>query len=83
MTKEDNAKSTKKQFKGVVVSDKMDKTVIVRIDRVRTHSKYNKQYASSKRYKVHDPNNKAKVGDIVEFTECRPLSKEKRWKLVS
>lgn len=75
-------RTIKKRFKGVVVSDKMDRTVIVQIDSVRTHKKYNKKYTVSKRYKVHDTNNKAKVGDIVEFVECRPLSKTKKWKLV-
>jgi len=72
-----------RKLKGTVVSNKMDKTVVVSVDRVKTHSKYNKQYTVSKKYKVHDPENKAVVGDIVEFIACRPLSKTKRWKLVS
>lgn len=72
----------KRKFKGVVVSDKMNKTVVVRVDRVRSHRKYDKQYTVSKKYKVHDEKGGAKIGDIVEFVEVRPLSKTKRWKLV-
>ena len=71
-----------RKLKGTVVSNKMDKTAVVRIDRVKTHKKYNKQYTVSKKYKVHDPENKAVLGEIVEFVACRPLSKTKRWKLV-
>ena len=69
-------------FKGIVTSDKMDKTVVVRVDHVRRHAKYEKQYTVSKKYKVHDEANKHKVGDVVEFIECRPLSKDKRWRVV-
>lgn len=71
-----------RKLKGTVVGNKMDKTAVVRVDRVKTHSKYKKQYTVSKNYKVHDPENKAVVGDVVEFVACRPLSKTKRWKLV-
>jgi len=72
----------KKKFSGLVVSDKMDKTIIVRIDRVRVHPKYKKRYTVSKRYKVHDEKNKFKEGDKINFIECRPLSKEKRWRVI-
>jgi len=72
-----------RKMKGIVVSDKMHKTAVVRVDLVRTHRKYHKQYTVSKRYKVHDEQNQAKLGDVVEFIECRPLSKTKRWRLVS
>lgn len=72
----------KRRFKGIVVSDKMDKTVVVKIDRIKVHPVYKKRYKVSKKYKVHDQKNEAKVGDQVIFEECRPLSKDKRWRLI-
>lgn len=79
----DNKKhSIKKRFSGVVVSDKMNKTVIVRVDRVRVHPKYKKRYTASKRYKVHDEKGQHKEGDKVVFIECRPLSRDKRWRVI-
>lgn len=78
----DQKTTIKKKFKGVVVSNKMEKTAVVRVDRVKTHRKYHKQYTVSKNYKVHDEKNVAKVGDTVEFVECRPMSKDKRWRLI-
>jgi len=75
-------KPIKRTFKGIVVSDKMDKTVVVRVDRVKLYPKYQKRYKVSKRYKVHDEKNKCKSGDKVLFSECRPLSKEKRWRII-
>ena len=80
MTKD--KKKIKRSFKGIVVSDKSDKTVVVRIDRVKLHSKYHKRYTVSKNYKAHDEKNKYKVGDKVIIQECRPLSKDKRWRVV-
>ncbi|MBU0597510.1 30S ribosomal protein S17 [Patescibacteria group bacterium] len=77
------SKPKKRQLKGSVVSDKMDKTIIIKTEGVRTHSKYHKQYKVSKKYKVHDPKNEFKTGDIVVFEETRPLSKDKRWKVVT
>ncbi len=71
-----------RKFSGLVISDKMDKTIVVRVDHVRRHEKYEKQYTVSKKYKVHDETNKYKVGDVVEFIECRPLSKDKRWRVL-
>lgn len=73
----------RKKFSGVVVSDSMNKTIVVRIDRVRIHEKYKKRYTVSKKYKVHDEKNAHKTGDIVTFIECRPYSKDKRWRVVS
>jgi small subunit ribosomal protein S17 len=73
---------TQRSLSGIVVSDKMAKTIVVRVDRTVLHQKYQKRYISSRRYKVHDEKQVAKVGDVVEFTECRPLSKDKRWRLV-
>jgi len=66
---------------GVVVSDKMEKTIVVRVDRLVKHSLYNKYIKRSVKYKVHDENNSCKAGDKVQIVECRPLSKDKRWAL--
>ncbi|BCS53066.1 30S ribosomal protein S17 [Geobacter sp. SVR] len=66
---------------GVVVSDKMNKTVVVKVDRLVKHPVYNKYIKRSVTYKVHDENNSCKVGDRVQIIECRPLSKDKRWNL--
>lgn len=71
----------KRRFNGIVVSDKMDKTIVVKVDRVKIHPKYKKRYTVSKKYKVHDEKNQFKQGDKVTFVECRPLSKDKRWKI--
>ncbi|MGC9049190.1 MAG: 30S ribosomal protein S17 [Patescibacteria group bacterium] len=72
----------KRRFQGIVVSDKMDKTIVVLVNRIKKHPKYHKRYKVHKKYKVHDEKNEAKIGDQVIFEECRPLSKEKRWKLI-
>lgn len=73
----------RKGFDGVVVSDKQDKTIVVKVDSVKIHPKYKKRYTSSKRYKVHDEENKYKLDDKVSFVECRPLSKDKRWRVIN
>jgi small subunit ribosomal protein S17 len=67
---------------GRVVSDKMDKTVVVVVETVKRHRLYGKILRSSKRYKAHDEENASRVGDRVRIQESRPLSKEKRWKVV-
>ncbi|MCD6441946.1 30S ribosomal protein S17 [bacterium] len=72
-----------KKFQGTVVNDKMDKTIVVKVNKTRIHPLYKKRYTISKRYKVHDPKGEAKVDDKVIFEECRPLSKDKRWRLIS
>ena len=71
----------KKQLilKGVVVSDAMDKTIVVAVDTFKTHRKYLKKYLSTKKYKVHDPKNQYKVGDTVRFVSSRPVSKDKKF----
>jgi len=71
-----------KKFQGTVVSEKMNKSIVVVVNRVRMHPLYKKRYTISKRYKVHDPKEEAKVNDRVIFEECRPLSKDKRWRLI-
>ncbi|PIR13485.1 30S ribosomal protein S17 [Candidatus Falkowbacteria bacterium CG11_big_fil_rev_8_21_14_0_20_39_10] len=78
----DNKKITKRKLNGIVVSDKMDKTIVVRVDKVKQHPKYKKRYAASKKYKVHDEKNQFKEGDKVIFVECRPLSKDKKWRVL-
>jgi small subunit ribosomal protein S17 len=72
-----------RKFKGEVVADKMDKTVVVQVDRQVAHPKYGKRYISSRKYKCHDAKNQYKIGDEVMFVECRPLSKDKRWRVIS
>lgn len=67
---------------GLVVSDKANKTIVVRVDRRLSHPLYGKSVARSKKYQVHDENNEYKVGDTVRITETRPLSKTKRWRVV-
>ncbi|HBK34851.1 MAG: 30S ribosomal protein S17 [Candidatus Uhrbacteria bacterium GW2011_GWE2_40_58] len=71
-----------RKFTGVVVSDKMQKTVVVRVSRTVVHPKYGKRYIQSRKYKVHDEKGQYKIGDHVIFVECRPLSKEKRWRVL-
>jgi len=72
----------KKTFNGEVVSDKMNKTIVVKVDSVKIHPRYKKRYTVSKKYKVHDEKEQYKEGDKVKFIECRPMSKDKRWRVV-
>ncbi len=81
-TNDDSKKIIRKKFSGVVVSDKSDKTIIVEVERVKMNSKYKKRYIVSKKYKVHDEKNTCKIGDKVTFVECRPISKDKKWRIV-
>jgi len=67
---------------GKVVSDKMDKTIVVAVETTKKHPMYHKTMKVTKKYKAHDENNEAKIGDIVEIMETRPLSKDKNWRLV-
>jgi small subunit ribosomal protein S17 len=73
----------RKTLRGTVVSDKMDKTVVVSVERFVKHPKYKKFQKISKRYKAHDEQNSAKVGDAVTIRECRPMSKDKTFELVA
>jgi len=70
-------------MQGVVVSDKMDKTIVVKIERKIKHPLYKKYIRRSKKYAAHDEANVAKIGDIVRIRECRPLSKRKHWEVLS
>ena len=71
----------RKVQEGVVVSDKMDKTVVVLVERLVQHPTYKKYVRQRKKYKAHDPDNRCRVGDQVSIVETRPLSKEKRWRV--
>lgn len=73
----------RRKFNGVVVSDKSDKTILVKVETVKIHPKYKKRYTVSRKYKVHDEKNTFKTGDKVAFVECRPLSRDKRWRVVA
>lgn len=73
---------TKKQLTGKVVSDKMDKTVVVSTSRYVAHKKYGKYYSIDKRYKAHDEKNEYTVGDVVIIEECRPLSRDKTFTVI-
>jgi len=76
------AKSTAKIKTGTVVSDKMDKTVVVLVNRIKAHPIYKKQYTVSKKYKADDPENAFKVGDQIEIGSCRPISGDKKFKVL-
>lgn len=82
--KDKNIKEKKGRFfKGVVVSDKMDKTVVVLVNRYKKHPKYKRRYKVSKKYKVHDEKNECQIRDKVAIVETRPLSKDKYFRLLS
>ena len=72
----------KRIMQGVVVSDKMDKTITVKVERKVMHPLYKKFIRRSKKYAAHDEKNAFKTGDIVSIQECRPLSKNKRWEVL-
>lgn len=72
----------KKQLIGKVISNKMQKTVVVEVERLKEHPKYKRRYRLHKKYKAHDEKGEYKVGDRVIIEECRPISKEKRWRVI-
>ena len=74
--------TTRKKLTGTVVSDTMDKTVVVNVNRYVAHKKYGKYYKIDKHYKAHDEKVECKIGDRVEIAEVSPVSKTKRWKVV-
>lgn len=69
-------------IQGTVVSNKMDKTVVVTVGRKKKHPLYHKVMSVTQRYKAHDEENGCKLGDVVRIQECRPLSKDKRWRVI-
>lgn len=80
---EKQVKKTNKILKGVVTSDKMDKTIVVEVTRFVEHKKYGKRIKKTKKYKAHDETNSKKVGDTVEIEETRPISKDKKFKVIA
>lgn len=72
----------RKTYIGRVVSDKMDKTVVLAVTRRIAHTRYNKVVNRTTKFKAHDEKNECKIGDLVRFIETRPLSKDKRWKVL-
>lgn len=72
----------RKEIVGKVVSNKMDKTVVVSVETHFPHPKYEKMIVKSRKFKAHDSENRCQVGDIVRIRECRPISKEKTWLVV-
>ncbi|QOY37539.1 30S ribosomal protein S17 [Anaerobacillus isosaccharinicus] len=76
-------RNQRKEYTGRVVSDKMDKTITVLVETYKTDKLYGKRVKYSKKYKAHDENNTAKIGDVVKIMETRPLSKDKRFRLVT
>ena len=78
-----NQPAQKRRLKGIVVSDKMDKTVVVRVNRTKKHPKYHKRFVISSKFFAHDPQNAYHTGETVVIEETRPLSLKKRWKVIS
>jgi small subunit ribosomal protein S17 len=72
----------KKQLKGKIVSNKMEKTVVVSVERIEESKKYKKRFKTQKRYKAHSGEQKYNIGDVVLIEECRPISKDKTWKII-
>lgn len=72
----------KRQLRGIIISNKMPKTVVVKVERIKEHPKYKKRYKVHKIYKAHDEKGEYRVGDKVIIEECRPISKEKRWRVI-
>ena len=77
-----DARNSRRVKQGRVASDKMDKTIVVVTETRVPHPIYGKIVRKSSRFKAHDENNDAKIGDVVRIMECRPLSRDKRWRLV-
>ncbi len=73
---------SKKQLKGIVILNKMQKTVVVEVETIKEHSLYRKKYKSHKKYKAHDEKEEYKVKDRVVIEECRPISKDKKWRVI-
>ena len=81
MAEQEVRKAVKREFVGKVTSDKMDKTIVVSVTTKKLHSLYKKYVTRVKKYKAHDEKNDAHICDTVRIIECRPLSKEKCWRL--
>lgn len=73
---------TQRVIQGIVVSDKMQKTVVISVERKKKHRLYHKVVTVTERYKAHDQDDSCKLGDVVRIQECRPMSKDKRWRVI-
>ncbi len=82
MTTETTERNRRKTRVGKVVSDRMDKTVVVSIERLVKHETYGRYVRRRTKFKVHDENNECRIGDTIRFMETRPISKDKRWRFV-
>jgi small subunit ribosomal protein S17 len=82
LPKPEHERGQRQERRGVVVSSAMEKTIVVKVDTIKAHPKYKKVVRRSVKFKAHDPQNQANVGDIVRIGETRPLSKTKNWRLV-
>lgn len=82
MTTETTERNRRKTRVGKVVSDRMDKTVVVSIERLVKHATYGRYVRRRTKFKVHDENNECRIGDVIRFMETRPMSKDKRWRFV-
>lgn len=82
MAEETVARGYRKVRQGTVISDKMDKTIVVQVTTLKPHPLYGRTMKRSVKFKAHDENNECGIGDSVEIMECRPLSKEKNWRLL-
>lgn len=82
MAEETVVRGYRKVRQGVVVSDKMEKTIVVQVTTLKPHPLYGRTMKRSVKFKAHDENNECGIGDTVEIMECRPLSKEKNWRLL-
>jgi small subunit ribosomal protein S17 len=78
----EQATTKQRERQGLVVSDKMDKTIVVQVAVVQPHAEYKKVVRRTSRLKAHDENNEARIGDTVLVRECRPLSRDKTWRLI-
>ena len=74
---------SKKKLQGIVVSDKMQKTVVVKVERIKEHPKYKRRYKIHKKYKAHDERGEFHIGDKVVIEETAPISKDKMWRVIS
>jgi small subunit ribosomal protein S17 len=81
LPKPDSERGRRQERRGVVVSNAMDKTIVVKVDTIKSHPRYKKVVRRSVKFRAHDPENRANVGDVVRIVETRPLSKTKNWRL--
>lgn len=75
-------RGTRKRLSGVVVGEKMDKTAMVLVSRLKKHRTYGKYYREQKKYMAHDPDNRCRLGDKVSIIESKPISRNKRWQVI-